>query len=179
MCHLLLILFLPLLISVVFYQWLLPCLLMLISLVFSPTSSDVSFSIKHWRFDSNGEPFWRSLQNSNNYSWRSHQIWNIIIWTHWIWIKNYPFNNPITFPPWDFLTTVTTLTDHTPTALNPIVYFAKGEPRNVAYCNEENCRNNASHEARCEDQGENCLRLGNSFRTSLAHWPVRLHQKME
>ena len=32
---------------------------------------------------------------------------------------------------------------------------------------------------RCEDQGENCLRLGNRFRTSLAHWPVRLHHKTE
>ena len=34
------------------------------------------------------------------------------------------------------------------------------------------CRNSASPEARCEDQGENCLRLGNSFRTSLARCTV-------
>ena len=45
--------------------------------------------------------------------------------------------------------------------------------------NKENCRNNASPEAWCEGQWENCLRVGNSFRTSLAHWPVRLHQKTE
>ena len=34
---------------------------------------------------------------------------------------------------------------------------------------KENCQDNASPEARCEDQEKNCVRAESNFRTSLAH----------